>query len=375
MPAVIEVDSATERLRDVSLAVLAAVYILPLVWVLPPSVNVALTASLTVFSACLRTVGRTNEAELVSKKEAMKFPLIGSMSLVGLFVAIKFLPKQWLNYIITTYFCIMGVFALGELIYSSTSSRMPQKLHQIMIVDWKQGTVPVIMPEPADVQISLARLLCNLIALVFSTWYATSRHFLANNGMGLSYSIEGIAMLNLGSTQVGMILLWGLFFYDIFWVFFTPVMVTVAKNIDGPIKLLFPTSSAWDHFNMLGLGDIVIPGLFVSLMLRFDAKNGSGKVYFYAAMVGYTIGLAVTLVVMQTFKAAQPALLYIVPGVVGCVMIQAVIRGEMKELLSYTEEEEEVDDNVGDVAEQVAGAPEEVSTAVTSGGEEVKKDQ
>lgn len=32
----------------------------------------------------------------------------------------------------------------------------------------------------------------------------------------------------------------GLFFYDIFWVFFTPVMVSVAKNFDAPIKLLFP---------------------------------------------------------------------------------------------------------------------------------------
>lgn len=68
MPALIEVDSATERLRDGALAVLAIIYVLPVAWVLPPSVNVALTASLTVFSACLRTVGRTNEAELVSKK-------------------------------------------------------------------------------------------------------------------------------------------------------------------------------------------------------------------------------------------------------------------------------------------------------------------
>lgn len=68
MPALIEVDRATERLRDGSLAILAIIYILPVVWVLPPSVNVTLTASLTVFSACLRTVGRTNEAELVSKK-------------------------------------------------------------------------------------------------------------------------------------------------------------------------------------------------------------------------------------------------------------------------------------------------------------------
>ena len=32
----------------------------------------------------------------------------------------------------------------------------------------------------------------------------------------------------------------GLFFYDVFWVFFTPVMVSVAKNFEAPIKLLFP---------------------------------------------------------------------------------------------------------------------------------------
>ena len=27
------------------------------------------------------------------------------------------------------------------------------------------------------------------------------------------------------------------FFYDIFWVFFTPVMVSVAKSFDAPIKV------------------------------------------------------------------------------------------------------------------------------------------
>lgn len=38
----------------------------------------------------------------------------------------------------------------------------------------------------------------------------------------------------------GAVLLSGLFVYDIFWVFGTPVMVTVAKSLDAPIKLLFP---------------------------------------------------------------------------------------------------------------------------------------
>lgn len=97
--------------------------------------------------------------------------------------------------------------------------------------------------------------------------------------------------------------------------------------------------------------------------------------YFYSAMVGYTIGLAVTLIVMQTFKAAQPALLYIVPGVVGCVMIQGMIRGELKQLLSYTEEEDEADDKADNVVEQVAGTAEDVKDAVNQGVEEVKKEQ
>jgi len=59
----------------------------------------------------------------------------------------------------------------------------------------------------------------------------------SNNILGLSFSISGITYLSLGSYKVGAILLCGLFFYDIFWVFGTDVMVTVAKSFDAPIKL------------------------------------------------------------------------------------------------------------------------------------------
>jgi minor histocompatibility antigen H13 len=122
-----------------------------------------------------------------------------------------------------------------------------------------------------------------------------------------------------------------------------------------------------------GLGDIVIPGLFIALMLRWDvvqcAQKGeqlSGmnppphydmrvssssfltclprdvrhessfslwhacillliywhvshglsegkKMYFYAQMFGYVLGLVTTVIMMIQFKAAQPALLYLVP--------------------------------------------------------------
>ncbi|CAD6336043.1 unnamed protein product [Miscanthus lutarioriparius] len=43
----------------------------------------------------------------------------------------------------------------------------------------------------------------------------------------------------------------GFFVYDIFWVFFTPFMISVAKSFDAPIKLLFPTADAARPFSML----------------------------------------------------------------------------------------------------------------------------
>ena len=54
-------------------------------------------------------------------------------------------------------------------------------------------------------------------------------------------------------------------------------MVTVAKSLDGPIKILFPRTLTPDpetgklEMSLLGLGDIVIPGFFLALLLRFDA--------------------------------------------------------------------------------------------------------
>lgn len=78
--------------------------------------------------------------------------------------------------------------------------------------------------------------------------------------------------IDLANFKVGFLLLWFLFFYDIFWVYGTDVMVTVAKNLDIPIKLLFPylNDEGVEKHSMLGLGDIVVPGIFVALCLKFD---------------------------------------------------------------------------------------------------------
>jgi minor histocompatibility antigen H13 len=189
-----------------------------------------------------------------------------------------------------------------------------------------------------------------------------------NNILGISFCLQGIERFSLGTYKIGAILLVGLFFYDIFWVFGTDVMVTVAKKLDGPIKILFPRGSLVPNvdtgkleLSLLGLGDIVIPGFFLSLLLRFDAHNAQtpsasttsdqnmihanfAKPYFHTGLLAYIAGLGTTLLVMIQFKAAQPALLYLVPACLGSSFLCAVVRGEVKQLLAYSEEEEEVEE-------------------------------
>ena len=67
---------------------------------------------------------------------------------------------------------------------------------------------------------------------------------------------------------------------------------------------------------MLGLGDVVVPGIFVALALRYDVyqeehRMGPRRVYFWASLTAYCLGLSTTMAVMHVFRAAQPALLYI----------------------------------------------------------------
>jgi minor histocompatibility antigen H13 len=85
---------------------------------------------------------------------------------------------------------------------------------------------------------------------------------------------------------------------------------------------------------MLGLGDIVVPGLVVALCLRFDlaqyakrypaadatSRSSFPKPYFTVGVLSYIVGLATTITVMHRWKAAQPALLYLSPACSECLV-------------------------------------------------------
>jgi minor histocompatibility antigen H13 len=50
----------------------------------------------------------------------MKFPIIGSCVLFGLFAVIKLVPKNWVDLIISIYFSAIGAYTIATLIEPAT---------------------------------------------------------------------------------------------------------------------------------------------------------------------------------------------------------------------------------------------------------------
>ncbi|KAJ2714202.1 hypothetical protein H4R19_001852 [Coemansia spiralis] len=306
------------------------------------------------------------ESESLSSEDAYWMPVYGSATLLTLFVVLKYLKSEWITLLLSAYVALVGVAAATQATVCATKRLTAIKLPLFHVhLAHRAKTM-------AHLQFTVLHLAAGAGAVALTTFYLWTRNWVASNALGLAASFSAIALLRLDSFKTGMIMLAGLFAYDVFWVFGTPVMVTVAKGFDAPIKVVFPRAlfpaTGALKFTMLGLGDIVIPGIFLALALRFDrqryldsigfrkdkplprALNGHRRgfafpmPYFTACGAAYVAGLATTITVMHVFKAAQPALLYLSPACILAVLGTALARGELQAVLAYSEEQPKGDD-------------------------------
>lgn len=219
-------------------------------------------------------------------------------------------------------------------------------------------------------------------------------------------------MIHINTIMVATVLLTLVFIYDVFYVFISPfffgssVMVDVATGgtTDPTFCEKYPSDSRcrgalaplpmllgvpWFNdfrggFSMLGLGDIILPGLLISFAARYDAaralvtkcnqtssiRSGEnaadagtedavgatgepisggksryhyhlGRIikalfhgYFGPLMIAYGVGLMVAYIAVWTMNRAQPALLYLVPACLGTMFFLGWKRRELSELWS-----------------------------------------
>ena len=216
--------------------------------------------------------------------------------------------------------------------------------------------------------------------------WASNGSFIAHNFLGCCLCISSIAMIRFPSLKLAAVCLGLLFLYDIFWVFCSeyffdknvmvevatksainplqaigillkiPILEAVQPKLELPIKLLMSASLLpGSRVMMLGLGDIALPGFLVSLARRCDidqrykrtlprssldyslkesginestTQRDSPNLFQYS-IVGYVIGLVMAFYIGSISGHAQPALIYLVPG----VLIPITIRAWQKNIL------------------------------------------
>lgn len=150
--------------------------------------------------------------------------------------------------------------------------------------------------------------------------YVQTKFWVANNMIAICFTISCIENWLVGNIKHIALIFAGLIAYDVYFVFASDVMITVATSVDLPIKLLFPVGSG--KYTMIGLGDIVIPGLLASLSIRADLINAfregkdkaqkdglkeevgkyiekeMGCYYFNMSLIGFALGLICTYAAM-----------------------------------------------------------------------------
>jgi minor histocompatibility antigen H13 len=433
----------------------------------------------------------------LTPSDAILFPLLAGTMLASLYFVLKWLQDPaWLNWILGVYFSQLGLFMATKFLkdvfsvarsfafprqYSrqgllwkvdeeasrfktdsgeSTDSPFPGFLHILPLPAPLSRRVwglrrllyakaklhfhlhqVITVKAPVDVLdvagFVLASAIVGFHAFVSKPWFFT-------NFLGFSFCYGSLQYMTPTTAWTGTLVLGALFFYDIYFVFFTPMMVTVATKLDVPIKLLFPRpdgcvfpvgapadSAAMQEYlqclakkrtmAMLGLGDIVVPGMMLAFALRFDlflhylrrSSQGKGetprdengqekkavyvnakgdwgerfwtrsrlwpadtqaksfpKPYFSATIFGYLAGMVTTIVVMQVAEHAQPALLYLVPGVLLSLWGTALLRGDLQELWRYSElpedEDKTQDGDTTEKSEATTGKAEETATTSKS---------
>ncbi|KAI8457326.1 signal peptide peptidase-domain-containing protein [Phakopsora pachyrhizi] len=340
-----------------------------------------------------------DEVERMTSEDAYWFPVLGSGALLGLFFVFKYLDKTLINKIFAIYFAVMGTGALAGMLTTVTkimfgpTAWSKQTKYKLRLT--KNASELLLNMRFTNWHIAFTLLSVPVSAL---QWYY--KQWILANIFALSFAFNAITLLKLDSFRTGTILLAGLFIYDVWWVFFSShafgesVMVNVAKNLAAPVKITWPRSllDFWSFddkkFAMLGLGDIVVPGIFVALSLRFDYKKEYDRLvkaskgpiknkktvlsptsnfprpYFYTCMGSYVAGLATTMAVMHFFKAAQPALLYLSPACAGSVFILALIKGDLEQ---YWKWEDGEDDDKDDESKDEKNVKDSSSAKATGG--------
>jgi len=200
---------------------------------------------------------------------------------------------------------------------------------------------------------SRASLFAYLVAALISVLAARSEGLLLHNIFGVALSIHAIETISLGSFCSAFVVLGSIFAYECYiHVSSEPRHVAhhPPSNLQGPLYIAFQGA---EEVSRLRMGDIVLPGIFVAMCLRFDASQFKAtggimrigpfgffkKTLFWPTFIYMLAGMSMTSIIMETMGYKITPVLYSAPLTMFGALFMAWIQGNLGALLKHDEEQ------------------------------------
>ncbi|KAI9261276.1 signal peptide peptidase-domain-containing protein [Helicostylum pulchrum] len=300
------------------------------------------------------------KAQVLSIKDILMIPVVASVVLYSLHLALQEVSPDCLHKVIQV---VTSVFSCA--VFSNTAVLVAKRLlpdsclssfEKYKLTFSKRGK------RLCYLNVTVIHALVLAVSVVMAVIYAATQHWLIGNLFAISIAINSVAFLAVDSFFTGFLLLLGMLAYDVFWLFGTDIMQKVSDALESaPTSIVWPRNintylfdkllKADQYFTMFGLGDIIVPGIFIAYCLRFDrlhswkkAKKGSdftlgdfSKPYFTASLIAYALSAGASIYMVHFTKKAQSALLYIVPALILSTLGTALVRNELSSVLSCSD--------------------------------------
>jgi minor histocompatibility antigen H13 len=272
--------------------------------------------------------------EILSSDRIKSYPFMAGATLISVNLMFEYFGAELVNFMFMFYFGLAG----SNSIWFLFRAFVHLKSRKLFTFPYCKSIFTEIVLPSKPVSFCLHDIPFYLLAVAINVYYFKTRSNIANNIIAFSIAFYAVLSIRIEKFTSAAPLLWSLLIYDVFFVYQTDVMTSVAMKIEGPVKLVMNLDGIGS--SVLGLGDLVIPGIFISVCSRFDVfiKNVTGKrsPYWIIAIIFYAIAMVVTDYVCYVTQRGQPALLFITPLVTIPIITTAIIRKEYRAFCSYS---------------------------------------
>jgi len=285
---------------------------------------------------------------LTIRNKWWKYPLYSFAGFMGAYVSLHNFGQDFVNSFLLLAFCCLGTLAIKNWIEGILSQNIYMNAYKSMYF-------PLL--TKFGIKLSRFDLICFCPSVTIVILYTFNKDLILNNICAISFCLYVLKTIYIGKMSVGFIMLALFLMCDIYFIMVSNIMQTLAVNLYGPIKLLYPVKD--NKFALLVLEDVLVPGLLIALCLRIDllfhlkrklsskssiknifpeSSKEFAKPYFIGSFIGYLLGFLLALIVSNIINVPQTALLYLTPCTILGIVVVALSRGEIRELMSIDEE-------------------------------------